>query len=161
MIAGAAVQRDSRAIKSAIRGQVKVSCFVCGAWYCASAHQIREGALSCRCGAGPMLVANMAACEALMPDRLHEHPDYVEDGALAGRSELRAVDRARNEGKWGSCDAPDHCVSCGWRRPDRADRDVWHCPKCRRVNDHGAEFKASPFGRDAEYARGLAAPMPF
>lgn len=160
MIAGAAVQRDSRAIKPTVRGEVKVSCFVCGAYYRASAAEIRLGALPCRCGAGPMLVANPEACEILMPERLHEHPDYVEDGARVGRSEMRAVDAARDEQRWGSCDAPDHCAACGWRRPDRADRDVWHCPKCRKVNDHGAEFKAKPFGRDVEYARGLAA-MPF
>jgi hypothetical protein len=61
MIAGAALQKDSQALRDSIRGNVKVSCFTCGAFYYTTAAQIRTGTHPCRCGAGPMLTANLLA----------------------------------------------------------------------------------------------------
>ena len=94
MIAGAALQKDSQALRDSIRGNVKVSCFTCGAFYYTTAAQIRQGNHPCRCGAGPMLTANLLACSQLEPDRLSEHPDLAD--AEAAELDRLVVGRLEN-----------------------------------------------------------------
>ena len=162
MIAGAALQKDSQALRDSIRGNVKVSCFTCGAFYYTTAAQIRQGNHPCRCGAGPMLTANLLACSQLEPDRLPEHPDLADAEAGARKGILAdarrsAADRVLGGGKTGD---KGSCQGCGRERPGHLDEDVWYCRGCGRINDHGATCDASPFSTQVEYANGLARKAP-
>ena len=145
MIAGAALQKDSQALRESIRGNVKVSCFTCGAFYYTTAAQIRQGNHPCRCGAGPMLTANLLACQQLEPERLADHPD------LAEASGHRDVMPRAGEG-CGYCDHP---------RAPHLDRTYWYCRKCQHVNEECADgsigvFRASPFSAEVEQANAMA-----
>ena len=145
MIAGAALQKDSQALRDSIRGNVKVSCFTCGAFYYTTAAQIRQGTMPCRCGAGPMLTANLLACSQLEPDRLQEHPDLAE--ASAHRDAMPH--------------AGEGCGYCDHPRAPHLDRSYWYCRKCQHINEECADgtvgvFRAAPFSAEVEKANALA-----
>ena len=167
MIAGAALQKDSQALRDSIRGNVKVSCFTCGAFYYTTAAQIRSGPHSCRCGAGPMLTANLLACSQLEPDRLGEHPDLADAEAGARKGILADARRSGRDRAWGGGTNEDggSCQSCSFERPGNADPSYWYCRKCGCVNDARADgsvgtFRASPFSTEVEAANGLARQAP-
>jgi ribosomal protein L37AE/L43A len=162
MIAGAALQKDSQALRDSIRGNVKVSCFTCGAFYYTTAAQIRTGTHPCRCGAGPMLTANLLACSQLQEERLGEHPDLADAEAGARRGILadsRRSDRERIHGG-GKTGDKGSCQSCGRERPGHVDEQYWYCRGCGCINDHGGTFRASPFSTEVEAANGLARSAP-
>jgi len=147
MIAGAALQKDSQAVKyeSGQKTNIKCCCFVCGAHFTATAHQVREGLHSCRCGAGLLLPASILACMELAPDHLADHPD------LAEASGHRDAMPQAGEG-CGYCDHP---------RAPHLDRSYWYCRKCQHVNEECADgsigvFRASPFSAEVEQANAMA-----
>ena len=162
MIAGAALQKDSQALRDSIRGNVKVSCFTCGAFYYTTSAQIRQGNHPCRCGAGPMLTANLLACSQLEPDRLSEHPDLADAEAGARKGILADTRRSAQERKLGGGVTGDKgsCQACGRERPGHVDETYWYCRGCGCVNDHGGTFRASPFSTEVEAANGLARQAP-
>ena len=167
MIAGAALQKDSQALRDSIRGNVKVSCFTCGAFYYTTAAQIRQGNHPCRCGAGPMLTANLLACSQLEPDRLSEHPDLADAEAGARKGILADTRRSAPERKLGGGVTGDKgsCQACGRERPGHVDESYWYCRGCGCINDARADgsigtFRAAPFSTEVEAANGLARQAP-
>jgi len=151
--AGAAIPKDTRAVRPSIRGQVKGVCVTFPACHGSgyfTARQFRDGRIpSCYCGAGQLIPANPAACLELCPDRVHEHPDAAEMSRRAHQGAAR----------W----AGEPCASCG-EPPgdDRWDPELWYCYRCGGVNERQPDgalgwFKSSPRSPEAEKARGLRA----
>lgn len=169
MIAGAALQKDSQAVKyeSGQAGNIKVQCFTCGAHFTSTAYQVRLGLHSCRCGAGVMLPAALLACQELAPDYVAEHPDLADAEAQARRGELADVRRASAARVLGGGKTGDtgSCQSCGRERPGHLQEYPWYCRGCSNINDLRADgsvgtFWAPPFSPEAEAANGLARQAP-
>ena len=149
--AGAALPKDTRAVRPSIRGQVKGVCRhfpACDGSGYFTAKQFRDGRIpSCYCGGGQLLPANPVACLELMPDRVHEHPDAA------------AMSRLAHVG--GPAMVAGECVSCGHHRPAHVDPDYWYCRKCLHVNERYPDgdmgcFRAAPFSPEVEEANGRA-----
>lgn len=164
MIAGAALQKDSQAVKyeSGQAGNIKVQCFTCGAHFTSTAYQIREGLHSCRCGAGKLIPASLLACEELAPEYVTEHPDLADAEAGARKGILADTRRSAQERVLGGGVTGDKgsCQSCGRERPGHVDETYWYCRGCGCINDHGGTFRASPFSTEVEAANGLARQAP-
>ncbi len=154
-IAGAALPKDTRAVRKSIRGQVKHVCRhfpACDGSGYFTAAQAREGRIpACYAhpGAGPMVPANPAACLELRPDLVDVHPDAAEMARLAHAG----AERWKGE----------PCASCG--EPPGDDRwhpDCWYCYRCGGVNERHPDgtlgwFRAGPRSPEAEMARGMRA----
>lgn len=153
--AGAAVPKDTRAVRKSIRGQVKHVCRhfpACDGSGYFTAAQAREGRIpACYAhpGAGPMVPANPAACLELRPDLVDVHPDAADMARLAHAS-APAWKR-------------EPCASCG--EPPGDDRwhpDYWFCYRCGGINDRQPDgtlgwFAARRDSPEAEMARGMRA----
>ncbi len=156
-IAGAALPKDTRAVRKSIRGQVKGVCRhfpACDGSGYFTAAQWRAGKIPA-CYAhpdAPMVPANPVACLELRPDLVDVHPDAAEMARLAHRGAAT----------WKG----EPCASCG-EPPgdDRWDPSLWYCYRCGGVNERQAEgtlgwFRASPRSPEAEKCRGLRADRP-
>ena len=150
--AGAAIPKDTRAVRPSIRGQVKGVCVTfpaCDGSGYFTARQFRDGRIpSCYCGAGQLIPANPDACLELCPDRVHEHPDAAAMSALAHQGAEAWTGEA--------------CASCGHHRAPHLHPDLWYCRKCYGVNERQPDgtlgwFKAAPFSPEAEKCNGMAA----
>lgn len=140
---GAAVQKPSTSVRDSVKGNVKVSCFTCGAFYYTSSYQIRQGTHPCRCGAGPMIPARMEVCGILRPDMLETHPDYAAAIDKANRSvasrarrELKGGGMGQHKNQCGGCymriPHPRYECSCGFDNGAQAYREgaAW-CPEAK------------------------------
>ena len=156
--AGAAIPKDTRAVRPSIRGQVKGVCVTfpaCDGSGYFTARQFRDGRIpSCYCGAGQLIPANPAACLELCPERMHEHPDAADMARLAHRGGPEGETYAAG-------DSRGFCVSCGFRMPAGADPDYFYCRKCSHITERAIDgtfgcFRAAPFSPEVEEANGRA-----
>ena len=149
--AGAAIPKDTRAVRPSIRGQVKGVCVAfpaCDGSGYFTAAQWRAGKIPrCYCGAGALIPANPIACLELCPDRVAEHPDAADMSRLAHRGAAANV--------------AGECESCGHHRAPHLDPDYWYCRRCQHVNERYPDgtigcFRAAPFSPEVEEANGRA-----
>ena len=153
MLAGAALPKDTHAVRRSIRGQVKGVCrdwpACTGSGYFTAA-QYRDGRQGlCYCGSGAFLPAAYEACDELCPDLVEYHPDHAERSGLAHQG-----------AKAWECEP---CASCEHPRAPHLNPDLWYCRKCWGVNERQADgtlgwFRAGPFSPEAEKCNGLAEP---
>jgi len=152
-IAGAALPKDTRAVRKSIRGQVKHVCRhfpACDGSGYFTAAQAREGRIpACYAhpDAGPMVPANPVACLELRPDLVDVHPDAADMSRLAHRGAAANV--------------AGECESCGHHRAPHLDPDYWYCRRCQHVNERYPDgtigcFRAAPFSPEVEEANGRA-----